>query len=213
MKKNIYKRLFQIYKSQIQKGKFRDAQKTLLKIKKLYPAKGWYHIGLLYPMLASRKISKSIVLKRQIEYFKKSLLYDAMNPSAWRALGNTLFQLKRYDVAEKAYKQSLKYSRSELYKNDALRFLVDILVVKKQFKKALRILNKILHSRHRPPYIQIANHFINYYQKIGNQKMINYWAKKAITSAKIIEKSGKAAYGPKNTYKKAIQYFRNFIKD
>lgn len=213
MNKNTYEKLFQIFKSQIQNGKFKNAEKILQKIKKINPAKGWYHLALLYPMLVSQGVSQKTILSKQIEYFKKSLSYNDKNPSAWRALGNTLFQLKNYDAAEKAYKQSLKYSHSELYRSDALRFLADILIEKRQFKKALGILNKILRSKHRPPYIQLANHFITYYQKTGNQKMVNYWAKKTITSAKIIEKSGKPAYGPKDTYQKAIQYFRSLIKD
>jgi len=211
MIKNIYKKSFQNYKSQMQNGKFENAEKILQKIIKINPVKGWYHFGLLYPMLVSKKIFQKTVLSKQIEYFNRSLSYDKKNPATWRALGNTLFQLKKYDAAEEAYKQSLEYSRSELYKNDALRFLADILIVRRQFKKAFQILNKILHSKHRPPYIQLANHFIVYYQKIGNQKLVNYWAKKAITSAKIIEKSGKPAYGPKDTYRRAVKYFESFI--
>ncbi|OGG72580.1 hypothetical protein A3A38_04645 [Candidatus Kaiserbacteria bacterium RIFCSPLOWO2_01_FULL_53_17] len=212
MGKVIYKNLFRIYKSHLQNAEYQDARNTLLKIKEINPAKGWYHQGLLYPRLATKRASRRDVFSKQVGYFKKSLSYNGKDPSAWRALGNAYFQLKKYDLAERAYRQSLKFSRSELYKNDALRFIADILIVRGELKKALAILNKVFRSKHRPPYIQLASHFVSYYQKVGNQEMVNHWAKKAILSAKIIEKSGKPAYGPKDIYQKVIRDFEGFIK-
>ena len=213
MRRDTYGRLFHLYRSQVQKGSFREAKKTLLRIKEVNPAKGWYHQGLLYPRLATKRASRRDVFSKQVGYFKKSLSYNEKDPSTWRALGNAYFQLKKYNLAENAYRQSLKFSRSELYRNDALRFIADILIMRGELKKVLAILNKILRSKHRPPYIQLASHFVSYYQKVGDQEMINYWAKKAILSAKIIEKSGKPAYGPRDIYQRIIRDFEGFIKE
>lgn len=207
--RDIYRKLFETYKSYIRKGNFRATEKILDKIEEVNPAKGWYHHSLLFPALSSKGAK---IYPKQIEYLKKSPSYDSKDPSTWRALGNVYFQLKKYDLAENAYKQSLKYSRSELYKNDALRFLADISIANGELDGALKMLNKVLRSKHRPPYIQLAGHFIDYYKAKGNQETVDYWAKKGVTSTKIIEKSGKQPYGTKDIYQKRIKHFESFIK-
>ena len=151
-------------------------------------------------------------MRKQINAFKRSLRFNTKNAAAWRALGNSLFRLKKYTEAERAYKKSFEYSKSRLYKNDALRFLADIALQQGKKTNALQLLKRVLKSKYRPPYIQLAPHFIAYYQKTNNQKRVNYWANKGLVSTKIIAKSGKQAYGPPDTYKKIEQYFQNFIR-
>jgi len=207
-----YKSLFEKYRYQISKGSFDVAEKILDEIKKINPAMGWYHHALLYPMHWGKNESKAKIYSKQIEYLKKSLSYNEKNPHSWRALGGTYFQFKKYKEAESALRQSLKYCRSGLCKTDGLRFLGSILIAKGELERGFTELNKALKSRHRPPYIQLARHFIDYYNLKGNQEMVNYWAKKGIMSAKIIEKSGKQAYGPKNIYRRIIKDFEEFIK-
>ncbi|MDD5032602.1 MAG: hypothetical protein PHC85_00575 [Candidatus Pacebacteria bacterium] len=210
--KKYYQNLFKPYFREINNGNFKSAQKRLAEIIKCFPSKGWYHQGLLISLMNKNKGSDHNTLKQKIFCFKKSLKYDSKNPAAWRALGNALFSLKKYKESESAYKKSLKYSKSALYKNDAMRFLADTAIAKKQYKKAENLLDKILKSKHRPPYFQIAYHYIKLYQKTGRQDLVNFWAQKGITSLKIVEKSGKKAYGPQNAYQKLQKLFLGYIK-
>lgn len=210
--KKEYKIIFNQYKKALANKKFNRAKTVLNKMKKQFPSRVWYHEGLLYSLRMGNKKTKKEIIKKQIYCFKKSLEYDNKNAAVWRALGNSLIKIKKYREAENAYKNSYKFSKSELYKNDALRFLADIALIKNNKRMAINILNKILRSSKRPPYMQLAFHFISYYKKCGNKKMANFWAKKGILSTKIIKKSGKSAYGPKDTYNRIIEYFQKEIK-
>lgn len=210
--KNNYQKLFRLYFNEVNKENFKSAQEKLIEIKKLFPAKGWYHEGLLLGVMNKNKATDQNILKQKVACFEKSLNYDSKSAATWRALGNTLFSLKKYKKAEEAYKASFKYSKSTLYKNDAIRFLADIAVIKKQYKKAENLLNKIIKSKYRPPYLQIAHHYIKLYQKTGQQDLVNFWAQKGIMSSTIVEKSGKKAYGPKDTYKRLRKFFAGYIK-
>ena len=210
MVRNQTKLIFEKYKQAIRQSDIVKAGKHLEQLKAIAPAKGWYHQGLFWPFVSKK--NNTWVVHKQINAFKRSLRFNTKNAAAWRALGNSLFRLKKYTEAERAYKKSFEYSKSRLYKNDALRFLADIALQQGKKTNALQLLKRVLKSKYRPPYIQLAPHFIAYYQKTNNQKRVNYWANKGLVSTKIIAKSGKQAYGPPDTYKKIEQYFQNFIR-
>lgn len=193
------------------RGDFVRAQKILNEIKQSFPSNGWYHQGLL---VGSRAFKQGIFRKsiqQRIVCFKQSLAYNPRYESAWRALGMCYMELKQYRKAEDAFQKSLVYARNDIFRGDALRHLSDVALKNGNTKKAFGLLQKVLRMKKRPPYIELANHFIRYYQKIKDKEKVKEWARKGILSARIVEKSGKMAYNDKSAYRTMIKEFETFL--
>lgn len=211
-KSRSFAKIFYPYIEDIRQGRINSAQKKLIQMKQSFPARGWYHEGILLPLIPKNTVRTAKLNKKRLLCFEQSLSYDPKNAAAWRAQGNILFILKKYKEAELSFKKSLIHSRSMLYKNDARRFLADIALVNGNYKGALRLLNKVRQSKYRPPYIQLAPHYISIYKTLANKAKVKFWALKGITSTKIIEKSGKKPYGPKDTYQKVRAMFSSYLQ-
>lgn len=209
--KKLFTKLFQRYRRVLQKHDFSRAQTILGQLKSSHPSKGWYHHGLFIGVRAFFRKTGTKTVSQQIACFQKSLAYDPKYESAWRALGMCYFSQKQYSLAEKAFQNSLRYARNDIFRGDALRLLSDVTLKRGDVKKAFRLLNKIFTLKKRPPYFQLADHFIKYYQITGDRGKIREWAKRGIMSARIVEKSGKQAYGDKVAYQKIITGFQKFL--
>ncbi len=200
------------YIKQVQCADFEEANNLLDKIKELNPAMGWYHHALLYPMYWGRHDSPNKRYSKQIAFLKKSLSYDDKNANVWRYLAGIYLQLRELKDADFAIQKSLQYCKSGLCRADGLRFLGSILIAKGHLSVGLAQLNKALRHKNRPPLMQLARHFIDYYNALGNQKMVNYWVARGIKSARTIDASGKQAYGPKDVYERIIRDLEAFRK-
>lgn len=200
------------YIKRVQLSDFKGAAALLKEVKRLDPALGWYHHALLYPMHWGRRDAKRERYRKQIEYLKKSLAYDNKNSAALRYLAGIYFQLKEFKEADAAIRDSIKYCRSGLCRADGLRLLGSILIAQGSIEDGFVQLNKVLRMKHRPPFIQLARHFIDYYKATGNQEMVNYWVAKGVKSARIIAASGKRPYGPSDIYDRIIRDLEKFRK-
>ena len=211
-RKKLFTRLFLRYRRMLRQRRYDLAQKVLDEMKASHPSSAWYHQGLLLSTRAFHKKTGTKTLRQEIACFKKSLEHNPRYDAAWRSLGICYLLQRQYAKAESAFKNSFACARNDIIRGDALRYLSTTALQQGKLKKSLALLNRILKLKKRPPYLQLASHFIAYYRKTKNKNKIIEWARKGIMSARIVEKSGKQAYfGDKNEYQNMIREFQSII--
>src|SRR5258708_5770397 len=109
----------------------------------------------------------------------------------------------------------MKLSPTIPWHNDNKRFLAAIYIQTLKYGEAEKILDSISSEPRylRPPFHQLAWHYISLAKSTNQPKLAIYWAKLGLKSIRITAKTGKKAYGPKSTYSSIEEKFLNIISE